>query len=293
MLLDASLEPPPSPTSGKVTDDAIAFEPQGDAAAALFTAFSQHPEATVELVLVPDPRGMSGGAFALRIADAMVLVEADKVRCRVRGAGWVEAPVVAPATHVALVKKSGASRCLVNGNVVTPSPPGFDPPEWPQIFFTTARLGGGAWSGGMLNIAAYHRALGDAELAAHAASMRARFANDLAPPRARLRGRLVESAPLPAPGEIAPYTGSLIECVYDVRRVIEGGYTERRVLVKHWALMDRGVVASFPRRPGDEYDLLIEPVAAHPELKGERTRELAVFDLEPWYDISPPPGRRG
>src|SRR5262249_10867963 len=108
------------------------------------------------------------------------------------------------------------------------------------------------------------------------------------PPRLVLKGKLLEAAPVPALADIEPYTSSLVECVYEVESVVSGQYTEKRVLVKHWGLLNRHPTAVFPREIGKSYELTLEPETGHPELKGERVSEEAdVFDLSPWLDVAP------
>ncbi len=287
MLLDAGVKLSAS-HSGKITDDLIAFQPKPEAAAALFAALSKHDEATVECVLIPSSRDMSGQAFALRIEDAILSIDDVTLDCFVLGNGFHRAAITAPATHVALVKSAGKTRLLINGVASPDAKPGFDPPGWPQGYFTTAHLGGGTWNGGLLNIAAYSRALSDEEIATHTALVRERFAKDTPPQRVKLRGRLVESAPLPTPDDIAPYNSAMIECVYEVTRVIEGDFTGQRVLVAQWAVLDRKSVEGFPRERAQEYELLLEPYSAHPQLTSNRSMTLPIFDLDRWYEVSKP-----
>jgi hypothetical protein len=87
---------------------------------------------------------------------------------------------------------------------------------------------------------------------------------------------------------ISPYTSALVEYVYEVGKVTEGDFTGKRIFVKHWGMMDRKSVLGFPRKVGVEYDLTVQPLSAHPQLKGDRSMPLDVFDLDPWYDVSTP-----
>jgi hypothetical protein len=56
--------------------------------------------------------------------------------------------------------------------------------------------------------------------------------------------------------------------------------------------MDRKPCSGFPRKPGDSFELLVEPLDLtlhHPELEGQRVLDdTTAFDLEKWYDIAPP-----
>ena len=93
---------------------------------------------------------------------------------------------------------------------------------------------------------------------------------------------------MPTEEGINPYTSAMVACIYDVVSVSEGVYTGKQILVKHWGMLTRQIVAGFPRAVGQEFDLVVEPLDAHPELKGDRAMELDVFDLETFYDVSTP-----
>jgi hypothetical protein len=110
-----------------------------------------------------------------------------------------------------------------------------------------------------------------------------------APPLVKLRAKLVETSAMPTAEGLGAYTGGLVAYVYEVHQVLSGEYSEKRVLVRHWAMLDRQIVAGFPRKTGEVYELEIEPVSAHPELGGERVMDdTTALDLDLWYDVSTP-----
>jgi hypothetical protein len=179
---------------------------------------------------------------------------------------------------------------FINGKQV-PIAPWFSNMKPPLSSSQAASISfGGGWSGGLLNVALYARSIGIDEIARAASAAEHRIAAlPPPPPRVRLRGKLVELSAMPTPGAIEPYTSSLVEYVYEVEKVLEGEFKEPRVLVKHWAMLNLHTVRGLPREVGKSYELTLEPAAAHLHLQGERVmQDTTAFDLQPWFDVSPP-----
>jgi len=104
--------------------------------------------------------------------------------------------------------------------------------------------------------------------------------------RLTVSARLVAPGVIPSPRAIAPYRHALVASVYDVVRVTGGSYSERRVLVAHWAIRDGQVIAGARRIAGTTYELTLEPYDAHLELEGERLiMGEAVSGLRLFYDV--------
>jgi len=59
-------------------------------------------------------------------------------------------------------------------------------------------------------------------------------------------------------------------------------------VVVHWTILDRNPLQGFPRRPGESYELLLEPYDAHPELASERQWNDILEPLDPYYDVATP-----
>ena len=148
-------------------------------------------------------------------------------------------------------------------------------------------FGGGGKGIGMSHVAVYARALATAEIRDHAKAL----ASLSRPPPAttlKLRAKLIQASPMPTVKGISPDTSSLIECIYEVVNVIEGDYPAKRILVKHWGMMDGKPARGFPRRIGIDYELHLQPFSAQPQVKDIRSVSLGVPDLDPWFDISTP-----
>ena len=177
---------------------------------------------------------------------------------------------------------------LINGTALPP----ITIPALPDA--TTTQFGGNPLPAGLLGIALHTIALPDTAIQSSHRLWQPRFTKTLSqtPPRVRLRAKLVEATGVPTPEGIDPYTRAMIACVYDVEQVLEGTYEPKQILVCHWALMDRKPCSGFPRKPGDSFELLVEPLDLklhHPELEGQRVLDdTTAFDLEKWYDIASP-----
>jgi hypothetical protein len=107
-------------------------------------------------------------------------------------------------------------------------------------------------------------------------------------PRVRLRGKLLEmSADRPVEA-LDTYQRGLLGYLYSVEEVLEGSYEGDKVVVVHWTILDRNPLQGFPRRPGESYELLLEPYDAHPELSSERQWNDIPEPLDPYYDVATP-----
>lgn len=282
--LDMRLDSAPPPGG------AAAFIADGEAARPLETLFAATDgsgEGTVEFTVVADNATQAGAATLIRCTGLLIRLAARQVHFSSASGldHTLELPAGGIAVHLAVRRSMGRDEVLLNGAPVrTTIGPVARPPA-----VVPAGFGGGSWQGGLMGLAFYHRALADGELAANAQTMLARAESRPAPPRIKLRGKLVETSAIPTPEAIYPYTGALVSYVYEVKTVAAGEFKATRILVKHWGMLGRKVVTGFPRKIGEEYDLEVEPEAGHPQLKGERiVDDTTALDLEAHYDVSVP-----
>lgn len=196
------------------------------------------------------------------------------------------APDAAQALHVAVNRNGSIFELFLNGAGVALQPCAA-PADAPS---KKILLGSRKLARGMSHIAIYGRALSAEEISADARVAAAAAASGLPPaPQVQLIGRLVEASKIPTLESIEPYTSALLSYVYEVRKVESGELTEKRVLVKHWGLLNRNTVAGFPRKIGEDYPLTIERESDHGELQGERVSDdTSAFDLTPWFDVTAP-----
>ena len=109
-----------------------------------------------------------------------------------------------------------------------------------------------------------------------------------APPRLRVRARVVEATD-PDPSALDTYHRMLVDHTYEVTAVLEGALDAKRISVLHWAVLDDRLVPGYPRAPGSEVELDLEPHAAHPELQGELTDlSSEEFGLPLFLDVATP-----
>lgn len=246
----------------------------------------------------------SGGALTIEC-----LVSADAALAGAPGILWSAGTLALEVTGGALAVRQGDSRATISmsegdgpWHIVTTITPDGPATVWingeqaevdGDIRFSPAddagfQIGGGAWGGGVERIALYRAALDPAVIAALASGGLAATEGREPVPVLRLRGKLVQTTPVPSEEEIDPYTSALVEYIYDVEEVLAGDYDHDQVLVRHWGLLDREVVPGFPRTLGESYELVLQPWDRHPQLEGERrTEETGNFVLPVLYDIAP------
>ena len=95
----------------------------------------------------------------------------------------------------------------------------------------------------------------------------------------RFRGTLVRQAETADVAEIRPYTRSLSASEYRVDKVVAGDWAEPTITVFHWMVMDGRRLPLADRRPGEEVELVVEPLGDHPQLESSRRDELTDGDL--------------
>jgi hypothetical protein len=98
-----------------------------------------------------------------------------------------------------------------------------------------------------------------------------------------VEARLVKAPQVPSAASIEPYRHALLVHEYEIIKVVAGTYSDRRMLVAHWVIRDRKVLADARRAPGSTHRLTIERFDAHPELEGERVISASDTPKLPLY----------
>lgn len=286
--LDCSLETRGAARYGRHFEmllDAGSFAPKPEAAKAIADAFHGDGPVSVEFVVALMDEQNTGEGEGASFPGLRITCRGEMLQAQT-GSGIIGlGPLTSPVAHFAAVRATTGYSFRAqdgNGKVFRAFTPKSSTAKDAPVSFG----GGGAYAG-LLRVAIYRRTLDEPELRACAGNLPAGLA-DASESRIKLRGKLLEASPMPTAEGINPYTSALVECVYEVTKVIEGDYKEKRIFVKHWGMLDRKVAAGFPRKAGIEYELLLEPLSEHPQLKGDRSMALDVFDLDPYYDISTP-----
>lgn len=281
--------------------DGGSFVMEEESAAPAIAHFRDHAPATFEAIVLPAAFEESGSTSSdkpnanqsaqvlhapgmhLQLRDGKLTVS------KAAGQSWKSSqPLPDNPLHLMVTRTESGFALYVNGQPaeLQASPADEVAPVSDAITF------GGGWQGGLLQVALHDHALPADQATAHAASAQARISSlPAAPPRVRVKARLVETSAMPTPEGIEPYTAALVAYVYEVQEVLEGDFptTEKRLLVKHWGMLGREPVQGFPRTEGQIYELVVERQTAHSHLNGERVMDdTTAFDLEPWFDVSSP-----
>lgn len=133
--------------------------------------------------------------------------------------------------------------------------------------------------------ALYNRLLTPAEIAANSRLAHQQEGRTPAAARLIVDATLQETTEIPSPDAIGAYSRALVVNTYTVNKVIEGTYTDSRVLVAEWAILDRKIIKSY-QTPVQPEQLVLEKFADHPQLEGER-QMMDVFEpeLEMFYRL--------
>ncbi len=264
------------------------FELEAEAAMASLAALKAQPEVAFQALVLPET-ATPDQAFIARAPGLQIGTQGGLLTL-VSATGPVlktTAPLPAKPFHLAVNRRKYGIDAYVNG-IPVPLQPDASAPV--PASFETLTLGGN-WNGGLLQVAWHDAILDEDKIASDSQAAAARIARfPEAPPRVKVLAKLVEVSAMPTPEGIDPYTGALVSYVYEVEKVLEGTLTEPRILVKHWAMLDKLPVSGLPRTIGSSHELILEQESAHPELKGERVMEdeNIPFDLVPWFDVSSP-----
>lgn len=103
------------------------------------------------------------------------------------------------------------------------------------------------------------------------------------PARVVVEARLLKAPAIPTPQSIQPYRNALVVHQYEVVKVVEGTYTEKPLIVAHWAIRDGQVLPDARRAAGATTKLTLERFDAHPELEGERVISASDTPKLPLY----------
>ncbi len=149
---------------------------------------------------------------------------------------------------------------------------------------------GSGWSGSIEGIAIYADNLKKEEVEGNLDYFERNIAKRKAIPRIKIRAKLIEATPARSLEDLDTYQRGLLGYYYEVEEVIEGALDAKEVIVIHFTTMDRTPLTGFPRRPGQSYELILEPKALHPELTSEREwNDIFAPDINViYFDVATP-----
>lgn len=266
-----------------------------DSATAVRQTLAEGPW-SLELAITPlrtdgkDPQVIfrSGPGFELQqIGSRLVLNKGGKV--------WdLEAGLAAgQTTHVVLgsqdSREDAAPQAWLQGQgqtfqaVPADSPSSLPLPAGREVQFGARADGSAPWSGRVETVAIHAAAPDPGVAAAHAAWWKERVASERPVPRTVVRAKLKEASPRATPDSIGTYRRSWTSAWYEKTVLISGPDPGAEFGAAHWTLLDRTPLNGPPGLPGEERELTLEPMSAHPEMDSEHGSEEILPDALPMY----------
>jgi len=148
----------------------------------------------------------------------------------------------------------------------------------------------GRWSGRAEAVALYARAMSPRDVAATNRRHETAIANRKPLTPLVVRVKRVETTPLPDASDLRDYARGLVFHSYDVLEVKHGQLDAKRIVIAHWALLDRKPVAPVQRfEVGQTETFTLSPLDAQPQLEGERQfYEITELDAPQFFDVLTP-----
>jgi len=100
---------------------------------------------------------------------------------------------------------------------------------------------------------------------------------------------LAATTPPPKAEAMAPYSDALVVFEYEVRKVLNGTYKEKKLRVAHWGVLDLKKTPAMRAAVGDPVRIMASPFQDHPELGGQFIKDALPqnYDLPLYYsDVS-------
>lgn len=149
-------------------------------------------------------------------------------------------------------------------------------------------IGDGKWDGVVEGLAMYGRSLSADEVAGDYAFWQSEAKKRKPATRVKLVGKLVAMTEVRSVEELDTYRRALLAYTYEVEKVVEGKYDQKKVLVNHWSIMDRKALSGIPRKLDQSYTLEIELLSEHPELTSERRWSDSFEVMDEYFDVTTP-----
>lgn len=194
-------------------------------------------------------------------------------------------PINTPS-HVVVTYTPGSLSYYLNGKLVAMRTVSGDFRAWKpyHLVFGNTWPGGRNWSGQMEGIAIYNRMLAAADVLQCYTAYRKRLAARTPAPRVKVQATLLEKSTTPTPQAILPYKRCLVVYTYQVEKVLAGKYTEQKILVATWRILDSTLLPDT-KAIGKSYRLLVEPFDDNQQFFGDNmVNESMEFDLPLYYD---------
>lgn len=241
---------------------------------------------SIELVARPDSAEGTGSIFESPTVS-IVQNGSDWIYTTDEAAGSLGTAVAGKTDHLALVFDGAEFQAYQNGEPVTGEPKNSASQLQARGGNTATRLGA-EWNGSLEGIVVSASAATPEQVTASQAHWEKTLAERKPIPTVKVRAKLLEMTEARPPEALDTYTRGLLGYRYEIEEVIEGELDAESVMVIHWTILDRTPLPGFPREIGKSYELVLQPVSAHPELVSERQWNDLFDPAEPWFDITSP-----
>lgn len=193
--------------------------------------------------------------------------------------------------HVIVTYWPGHIQCFVNGRkVVDSTAVKGDFRNWSDhhLLFGDEFAGQRNWAGSLEGVAIYSRIVSPEEAKMKFDLYDAKLKARKPAQRAIVQAKLLEKSPAPDLKSMGTYRRCLVMYAYEIEKVIEGKLDDRKIVVAHWAILDlKAQDEVIKKEIGGVSRLVLEPMADHPQLKGERRmEETSEPDLPAYYDAT-------
>jgi len=163
-----------------------------------------------------------------------------------------------------------------------------DPATWNPVSLTFGRTPQGKrlWKGSLENLRVYDRALTAEEITRLYQASDSEWKAREPLPQTIVEAELIQASEPADPETIAPYTRSLAENLYKVKKVVSGEMKEESIVVLQWVILGGKPLESADRKEGQVYRLVLEPADEHSQLSGEhRSTDLLDVTSSIYYDM--------
>ena len=108
-----------------------------------------------------------------------------------------------------------------------------------------------------------------------------------APATLKFSGMLIEKSPAKTPQQIPGYDRSLSLYKYRVEKVLAGKYEKKSIIVAHWTMLDRTLLAFKDAPLNERHTLEVEPMKDNKQLEHEnQSDELDLDDSDMYFDAT-------
>lgn len=265
----------------------------GDAGKKFGTALASSGKAAVELFVVPKKeqngtlfvlKGSGGSGLLVRQEQDSLVVSNSSNSIKGAHVAWSNVFNAGEATHIVLHIAAGTVEAVKNGKSLGVQKISFD-----FNSFTDSELilgdKSGAWQGTISHVGLYQSLLSKEQLQNNSDYAFKKHKERKAVTPLVVEARLAEATEIPAPDSIGAYRRALVVNSYDVLKVVNGNYEDKKIVVAEWAVLDRQVIKKYADEPQVER-LVLETFDDHPELEGER-QMMDIFepDLTMYYRL--------